>query len=169
MGSNTVLQWAKRLKPGASILDIGCGNGVPISETLHREGFRVYGVDASETLTAKFRERFPDITVECNSIEESRFFDRTFDAVVAWGVVFILPADTQRNLIGKVARVLNGGGQFLFTSPRQPCSWMDALTDLPSLSLGHDVYVQELAAHGLVLAGNDEDEGENYYYFGAKL
>ena len=69
----------------ASLLDIGCGNGVPISEALYREGFSIYGVDASETLIARFRERFPGATVECNSVEESEFFNRAFDAVVAWG------------------------------------------------------------------------------------
>jgi 2-polyprenyl-3-methyl-5-hydroxy-6-metoxy-1,4-benzoquinol methylase len=169
IGPTIVRKWAKRLQPGASILDIGCGCGVPISEALLQEGFAVCGVDASETLVAKFRERFPDATVECSSVEDSQFFNRTFDAVVAWGLMCILPPDTQRRLIGKVARTLNGNGQFLFTSPRDPCSWMDVMTDLPSVSLGHEVYAQELAAHGLVLVGNDEDEGQNYYYFAARL
>ena len=42
------------------------------------------------------------------------------------------------------------------------------MTDLPSLSPGHDVYVQELEANGLTLLVNDEDEGQNYYYFARK-
>ncbi|MGH9627565.1 MAG: class I SAM-dependent methyltransferase, partial [Bryobacteraceae bacterium] len=169
IGPRIVRKWAKRLQPGASILDIGCGYGIPISEALLREGFAVYGVDASETLVAKFRERFPNAAVECSSVEESQFFNRTFDAVVAWGLMFILPPDTQRSLISKVARTLNINGQFLFTSPREPCSWRDGMTGLSSVSLGHDVYAEELAARGLVLVGNDEDEGQNYYYFAARL
>jgi len=95
-------------------------------------------------------------------------FSRTFDAVVAWGLIFILQAGAQQRLIGKVARTLNRQGHFLFTSPKQVCTWMDSMTDLPSISLGHEVYEQELGAHGLVLVGNDEDEGENYYYFATK-
>jgi hypothetical protein len=39
------------------------------------------------------------------------------------------------------------------------------MTDLPLLSLGNDVYVQELESNGLTLLVNDEDEGQNYYYF----
>ena len=74
----------------------------------------------------------------------------------------------QRSLIGKVARTLNRHGHFLFTSPKVPCTWLDSLTGLASISLGHDVYEQELTAHGLLLVGNDEDEGENYYYFATK-
>jgi hypothetical protein len=64
---------------------------------------------------------------------------------------------------------MNRNGPFLFMSPRKACSWMDGMTGLPSISLRHDVYVQELATHGLVLVANDEDEGENYYYFAKKL
>ena len=126
-------------------------------------------MDASKTLVGEFRERFPDSAVECSSVEDSTFFNRTFDAVLAWGLTFILPPGTQRNLIGKVARTLNPGGEFLFTSPKEVCSWMDGMTDLPSVSLGYDVYAQELAAHGLSLVGNDEDEGQNYYYIASKL
>lgn len=169
IGPKIVRKWATRLQPGSAILDIGCGYGVPISETLLQEGFVVYGVDASETLVAKFRERFPDAAVECNSVEASSFFNRTFDAVLAWGLMFLLSADTQRAVFGKVARALNRDGHFLFTSPREACSWMDGMTGLPSISLGHGMYEQELAAHGLVLVGNDKDEGDNYYYFATKF
>ena len=133
-----------------------------------RNGFTVYGVDASATLVGKFRERFPDAPVECRSVEDSLFFSRTFDAVVAWGLIFLLPAETQRSVIGKVARTLNRHGHFLFTSTRQACTWMDNMTGFPSVSLGYEAYRQELAAHDLELVGNDEDEGGNYYYFATR-
>ncbi len=169
IGPRVVKEWAKGLVPGTCVLDLGCGFGAPISEVLLEEGFEVNGVDASATMVAKFRERFPGVRVECCPVEESRFFDRTYDAVVAWGLLFLLPAETQRSLIGKVAGVLNRGGRFLFTSPKEPIFWLDGMTDLPSVSLGHDAYVAEMAAHGMELEGNEVDEGGNYYYFGRKL
>jgi 2-polyprenyl-3-methyl-5-hydroxy-6-metoxy-1,4-benzoquinol methylase len=169
IGPGVVRKWAKRLRPGAAVLDLGCGNGVPISETLLQEGFAVYGVDASATLVAKFRERFPDATVECASVEESAFFHCTFDAVVVWGLMFLLPPETQRNLIAKIARSLRHEGHLLFTSPKEACTWMDGITGLPSISLGHDAYERELTANGLRLLGNDQDEGDNYYYLSDRL
>lgn len=169
IGPAIVRKWSARLQPSASILDLGCGSGIPISETLLHQGFTVYGVDASETLAAKFRERFPDAAVECNSVEESSFFNRTFDAVTAWGLLFLLSAETQRNLIGKVAGALNRNGHFLFTSPREACSWIDRMTGFPSISLGHEVYAEQLAAHGLLLVGTDEDQGSNHYYFATRV
>jgi 2-polyprenyl-3-methyl-5-hydroxy-6-metoxy-1,4-benzoquinol methylase len=169
IGPPIVRQWAKGLQPRASILDIGCGHGVPISEALLAEGFTVYGVDASPTLVSRFRERFPNVAVEYNSIEDSLLFGRTFDAVVAWGVIFILPVESQRILIAKAAGRLRQEGRFLFTSPKHACTWTDILTGLTSISPGNEVYEQELVAHGLAVVGNDEDEGGNYYYFTVKL
>jgi len=163
-----VRKWAKALKPGASILDLGCGSGVPISETLLKEGFAIYGVDASETLIARFRERFPGAPVECCSAEESLLFSRSFDAVIAWGLMFLLPVSSQRILIGKVARVLNRDGHFLFTAPKEAGAWTDSMTNLPSCSLGFEAYERELVAHGLQLVGNDVDEGDNHYYLAVK-
>ena len=168
IGPTVVRKWAKTLPAGASVLDLGCGSGIPISEALLQEGFAVYGVDASETLIAKFRERFPGVPVECSPVEESLFFSRRFDAAVAWGLMFLLPADTQRSLIGKVARALNRDGRFLFTAPRETGTWTDGMTGLPSYSLGHEAYERELVAHDLRLVGNDVDEGDNYYYFALK-
>jgi 2-polyprenyl-3-methyl-5-hydroxy-6-metoxy-1,4-benzoquinol methylase len=58
IGVATILRWARTLPPGASILDLGCGHGVPLSMALIDEGFVIYGIDASPTLTATFRSRF---------------------------------------------------------------------------------------------------------------
>lgn len=169
IGPRVVREWAQGLPRGTAILDLGCGFGVPISQALLEDGFTVYGVDASPTLVARFRERFPNVQVDCCPVEDSLFFSRTFDAAAAWGLMFLLPVETQRSLIGKVARTLKPRGRFLFTSPKQPCTWIDGMTGLPSISIGHEAYQQELTSHGLELTGNDQDEGENYYYFSVKL
>jgi len=68
------------------------------------------GADASPTLTAKFRERFPTAVVECGPIENSAFFHRTFDAIVSWGLLFLLPPAEQLNLIATVATTRNLDG-----------------------------------------------------------
>jgi SAM-dependent methyltransferase len=168
VGVTTVRTWARWLPVGASILDLGCGSGVPISGALLEDGFAVYGVDASPTLTAAFRERFPRAHVACEPAEDSRFFDRAFDGAVAWGLVFLLPADVQRALIHRVARALRPGGRFLFTSPAQACTWPDLSTRRTSRSLGAAAYERALADADLTLVDTRVDEGENHYYDAAK-
>src|SRR4029078_10897245 len=71
IGGSTVLEWSKSLPRGASVLDLGCGFGEPISRVLIEEGFSVFGVDASPRLVEAFRSRFPNVAVDCATVEES--------------------------------------------------------------------------------------------------
>jgi cyclopropane fatty-acyl-phospholipid synthase-like methyltransferase len=163
-----VLEWAKDLPPGGSVLDLGCGHEMPISQTLVDQGFAVYGVGASASMIAAFRARFPGVHAECVSIEESEFFGRTFDGVVAWGLIFLLTPEVQSLLIRKVSRALNRGGCFLFTAPLQECEWSDALTGRKSVCLGIEAYRRILTSEGLALVGERLDEGENHYYLASR-
>jgi SAM-dependent methyltransferase len=133
------------------------------------DGFVIYGVEASPSLTAAFRQRFPRAYVACEAVEDSRFFGRTFDGVIAVGLWFLLPAELQRELIHKVAPALKPGGRFLFTSPVQTGTWRDELTGGQSLSLGAEVYKAVLSDAGLSLIGEYVDEGDNHYYDAQKL
>jgi 2-polyprenyl-3-methyl-5-hydroxy-6-metoxy-1,4-benzoquinol methylase len=109
VGASVVADWSQKLPNRATILDLGCGNGVPISQALIERGFNVYGVDASARMVAAFRASFPTVPVECAAVEDSDFFGRTFDGVVACGLFFLLDAEVQRRLIAKVAAVLPSG------------------------------------------------------------
>lgn len=168
IGAEPVRLWAHALVPGATILDLGCGNGIPITEALVKDGYILYGIDASPTLIASYREHFPDLTVACEPVEITDFFDRKFDGVVAWGLMFLLSEGVQSELIHRVSTILNPGGQFLFTSPEQVGTWTDVLTGVESRSLGAEKYTRILSSAGLSLVGNCTDEGENYYYVAKK-
>ena len=156
------------LPAGATILDLGCGTGIPISLALIARGCNVYGVDASASMSAEFRANFPIAPIQCAAVEDSDFFGRTFDGVVAWGLFFLLSPEVQRRLIAKVAAVLPGGGRLLFTAPREPCSWLDAMTGRISISLGHDAYRAALDDEGMTLVGTYVDEGRNFHYSALK-
>ncbi len=101
IGVATVRAWARSLPSGASILDLGCGHGMPISMALMNDGFVIYGVDSSPSLTAAFRRQFPHAHVAFRAVEDSHFFGRTFDGIIAVGLIFLLPSEVQRDLIQK--------------------------------------------------------------------
>ena len=168
IGAEAVRSWAHTLVPDATILDLGCGNGIPITEALVKDGYTVYGIDSSPTLIRSYREHFPDFTVACEPVESSDYFNRKFDGVVAWGLIFLLTESVQSKLIHRVSTILNPGGQFLFTSPKQGCTWTDVLAGVKSRSLGAEKYKRILSSAGLSLIGNCIDEGENYYYVAKK-
>lgn len=164
VGAATVRSWAHMLPRSAAVIDLGCGHGVPISQALIDAGLLVWGVDASPTMTAAFRARFPESPVLCEPVERSQFFGRQFDGAVAWGLMFLLPADVQLSLIHRLGTALNPGGRLLFTAPWQECRWADNLTGCESISLGRTAYVNALSTAGFDLVGEREDEGENHYF-----
>lgn len=164
IGVARVQVWADKLPPGAWVLDLGCGPGTPRSEVLSRRGFALYAIDASSSMANAYRTRFPGARVACEPAEDSCFFGGTFDGVLAWGLIFLLPEDTQRALIRRVAGALGAGGRFLFTSPEEPCTWADLSTGRESLSLGAPAYRTILADAGLTQLAEYDDEGKNHYY-----
>jgi SAM-dependent methyltransferase len=96
IGSSTVRTWAKTFKLGSAILDLGCGTGIPVTKILLEAGLNAYAVDASPKMIEDFRQNFPNVPVACESFERSPFFNRTFDGIIAIGLVFLLSEETQR-------------------------------------------------------------------------
>jgi SAM-dependent methyltransferase len=165
IGAATVRAWARAFPPGATVIDLGCGPGEPSTRILQEAGLATYAVEASPAMVAAFRERFPGVPIELNTVEASAFFDRTFDGVLAWGLLVLLAPAAQALVIQKVARALNPGGRFLFTAPEEPFEWFDAMTNRPSRSLGAQAYERLLRDAGLTCVAQTQDEGENHYYF----
>jgi 2-polyprenyl-3-methyl-5-hydroxy-6-metoxy-1,4-benzoquinol methylase len=164
VGEERIRAWAGALPRGAAVLDAGCGAGVPVTQVLLDAGLTVYGVDASPSLLAIYRTRFPTVQAAHEALETSLLFGRRFAGIVAWGVLFLLPGEAQRSVIGKLAGALEPGGRLLFTAPAVACTWQDVLTGLPSRSLGAPAYAEALRGAGLALAGEFDDEGDNHYY-----
>jgi len=164
IGVRQVRDWAATVRAGGAVLDLGCGPGFPITQVLVDAAFHVYGVDASPSMVAAFSARFPGVDVVCERVETSAFFGRTFDGVIAWGLLFLLRPAVQERVIRKAARALVPGGRFVFTAPHRASHWKDAMTGRPSVSLGGERYRTLVDAAGLTMIGEMEDEGENHYY-----
>jgi 2-polyprenyl-3-methyl-5-hydroxy-6-metoxy-1,4-benzoquinol methylase len=169
IGTSAVRRWARTLPPHAAVLDLGCGTGIPISKVLMDEGMVVYGVDASPAMVETFRQHFPNVPVACEVVEDSSFFNRRFDAVIAWGLIFLLPEAVQATLVPTIANALHTGGKFLFTAPHQQVAWVDVMTGQHSASLGRDRYRQLLTDAGFFLLEEFADEGGNHYFSAIKL
>jgi SAM-dependent methyltransferase len=137
---------------------------MPIAQALVDDGFTVWGIDASPSLIAAFRRRLPDMPAACEPAQDSCFFGRTFVGAISIGLIFLLDEDAQRKLLANVARVLEPGGRFLFSAPRETCRWNDTLTGRTSMSLGEEAYAGHLARVGLSLVRCHFDEGGNTYY-----
>jgi SAM-dependent methyltransferase len=166
IGVKRVRDWAKTLPRGAAVVDLGCGPGFPITEVLMAAGLSVYGVDAAPSFVQAFRRNFPNTPIACEAVQDSKFFDRTFDGVLAWGLMFLLSPEDQRRLIRRIADILVPGGRLLFTSPADIGFGNDGMTGRETRSLGAEEYRRRLSAVGLTVASQyeDEDGGRNHYF-----
>jgi cyclopropane fatty-acyl-phospholipid synthase-like methyltransferase len=169
VGAREVRDWARTLPPHATVIDLGCGSGLPITKVLVSEGLNVYGIDASPSMVEAFRHNLPEIPVACEAVQDSSFFHQMFDSVVAWGLIFLLLPEEQRDLIQRVADVLVPSGRLLFTSVAEPLVWNDAMTGLESRSLGASEYRILLSEAGLRVTREYEDEGQNHYFDARKV
>ncbi len=104
------------LPSNASVLDVGCGTGLPLTRVLIDHGCQVVGVDSSPNMLRTLPANFPEVPTICAPIQDCDLNGRTFDAAHMWGVMFFLPLPEQVKAIAKVASVLKPGGWFLFTS-----------------------------------------------------
>ena len=114
-----------QLPEGASILDIGCGAGIPITRSL-ADRFTVTGVDISAQQIQRARRNVPGATFYEGDIMSLDFPASQFDAAIAFYTVFHLPREEHRELFQRIYGWLRPGGYLLATvtvaSENAPCS-----------------------------------------------
>jgi 2-polyprenyl-3-methyl-5-hydroxy-6-metoxy-1,4-benzoquinol methylase len=164
VGVRTAERWARSLKPNSNVLEIGCGGGIPVTQTLVDSGLNLWAIDSSPTMVKTFRDRYPDIPVECASVLESDFFQKKYDAVISIGLIFILNEEGQLKMLSRVSEILRSGGNFLFTAPVEVGEWEDVVTGQKLLTLGEDVYLAALRSSGFEEVRCYCDRGKNNYY-----
>ena len=170
IGVEDVARFSASLAPGSTVLDLGCGDGIPISRSLLQDGFKVYGIDSSLKMIEKFRKNFPDVSVQCSDLLESDFFGMTFDGVVAYGVMFHLTREDQSTVIARVSDHLNDGGVFLFNSGTEEGESVSEMNGvrIPQYSMSSVNYSLVLRQNGLMLVNDYSDEQSSCYVYVAQ-
>jgi len=103
------------LPKNATVLDLGCGTGIPILQYLLNENLIVVGVDASSEILAIAKTNFPATEFVLQDMRKLSL-NRKFDAIIAWHSFFHLPADDQPAMFALFEQHLNENGLLLFTS-----------------------------------------------------
>jgi SAM-dependent methyltransferase len=141
-----------RLPDGANLLELGCGRGVPGTRELARR-HRVTGVDISAVQIELARHHVPEASFVHADATELEIAPASLDAVVALFLFGHVPADEQRELIGRIALWLREGGLLLATLGAGEAGedvdedWLGA--PMFFASLGGDAYLPLLRDCGL--------------------
>jgi SAM-dependent methyltransferase len=102
------------LAPGGSVLDLGCGCGIPVARHLS-ERFDVTGVDLSDHQIERARRLVPNARFIREDMTSVDFPDDAFDAVVSFWAIIHVPVAEQGALFDAIARWLRPGGILLIT------------------------------------------------------
>ena len=107
------------LKPGESVLDVGCGTGTLAIAAKRHVGptGTVYGIDASPEMIAraskKARKADSEVIFKNATAEALPFPDSHFDAVLNTIMLHHLPRKARQQCIQEIRRVLKPGGRAL--------------------------------------------------------
>jgi ubiquinone/menaquinone biosynthesis C-methylase UbiE len=108
-----------RLKPGESVLDVGCGSGSLAIAARHHVGVAgsVHGVDASDAMISRARRKArkakADVTFESALAQSLPFPDARFDVVLSTVMLHHLPRKIREECAREMRRVLKPGGRLL--------------------------------------------------------
>jgi len=171
-GVSEALAVAATLPAQSHILDVGCGNGVPITEALVNAGHCVVGLDSSAGMLAWFRVNLPGTPIVRGDARRCQFADGSFDAAISWGMVFHLPPADQAAVFASVSRALKPNAPFLFTGTEIAGVDSTGITGTMNGVTFHYYAVPDyqdlIAEHGLVLENIHDDLGVSTYYLTRK-
>ncbi len=112
------MRWLKkvldRLPPGSSVLDLGCGSGVPADVEIAKQ-HRVTGVDISQTQIDLARQNVPAgefIHADLGSVELPT---SSFDAAVSFYTLEHLPREEHETILRRIHEWLAPGGLLLIS------------------------------------------------------
>lgn len=122
------------LRPGAAVLELGCGTGGPTTQML-AEFLQLTGVDISPRSIELARRNVPAGVFLTADMTQAALPPASFDAVVAFYSVIHVPRDEHPALFARIAQWLRPGGLFLAT-----LSSSDAAADYEPDWLGAPMY-----------------------------
>jgi demethylmenaquinone methyltransferase/2-methoxy-6-polyprenyl-1,4-benzoquinol methylase/phosphoethanolamine N-methyltransferase len=145
-----------QLKPGESVLDVGCGTGALTREAKKQVGAgRVIGIDASPEMITSARQKAAnahlDIDFRLEPIERLPFPDASFDVVLSSFMIHHLPGDLKRQGLLEVRRVLKPTGRLFiaeFINDPNPKWWQSFLPMHAQMGLPQDLLPSLLTQTG---------------------
>lgn len=146
-----------RLQPGARVLDLGCGNGIPVARELVAD-FRVTGVDLSSVNVERARALVPGATFVVGDMTQVEFEPGSFDAVAAFYSIINVPLVEQPALFASMRRWLAPGGWLLAVVGRDPWTGIEQdWREVPGLGMYYShadaaTYKKWVAEAGFTLA-----------------
>ena len=106
------------LKPGAKVLDVGCGTGALLRKIADACPINGFGIDMSEDMIEEAKRKCPEMDMRISRCEETPFEDSTFDVITTCMAYHHF--SNRAGFAKEAARILKPGGCLYIVDPRFP-------------------------------------------------
>lgn len=161
-----LLKLQELLKPNSTILDLGCGSGMPVDSFFVKKGHRVIGLDISKkqielakknVLKANFKVK------DMSTLKEEEF---SVDAVISFYAIFHIPRQEHEQLFKKINSFLSLGGLLLVTMGASDWQGSEEFFGVKMFwshyGVGKNKQMVEKAGFEILLSEIDEAGGEQH-------
>lgn len=118
-------RFVRQLAEGARVLDVGCGNGLPVALELSKR-FDVTGVDLSPVQIERARALVPAARFECADMTALEYPAAHFDGIAAFYSIINVPLPEHASLIARMAGWLKPGGWIIATVGQEPWTGVES-------------------------------------------
>jgi cyclopropane fatty-acyl-phospholipid synthase-like methyltransferase len=125
-------RFGRLIERGRTILDAGCGDGVPVDRYLTEQGFAVNGIDASARMIERARRNVPEGFYEVKDMVHMNEGEYCVDGVVSLRALLHIPREVYPALLRKFISFMPNGGALLLTM--RPGKWSQSGEGTPSAS-----------------------------------
>ncbi|GAB4028021.1 MAG: class I SAM-dependent methyltransferase [Candidatus Microgenomates bacterium] len=110
-----VKMFLRQLGKNSSVLDVGCGVGIPVDDLLIKAGHEVVGIDLSPSLIELARKNVTGASYHVQDMRNLRMGDYVVDGLVCLYAIFHIPRSEHKRMLETFASFLPTGGWMLIS------------------------------------------------------
>ena len=165
-------KFTKLLPESGSVLDAGCGVGLPVSKFLADKGFTVTGIDISSKMVQLAKQNVPDAIFYQKNILTLDFPENSYDGIICVYTLWHIPKMEHSNIIANFHRMLKDDGILVINTGIRESEGMSEFFGEPMLWSNNNPkttlnYVKE-AGFSIEFEGILKRGGEIQYWIYAK-